>query len=683
MTDCPGSSFQKVTIVPPVGRLGEPEAMLHFRVQVIGPVPGVDRRLGCNFPGEVYKDGPGGPEFFGYVGDRCRPGETVYRAFEGLGPKFLVRVRYIRTTPVTCTRVDGVPFVIVDLPAASFRVTVVEESGWKAGAPSALKEENSKLPRQQWVFNPRAFCVAVSKDLVPVRVEACDTVPRAAIGEMPLFFPVDVQFVARHAPSTIDPRTSRAIADELGSGSPSAFATNLMQWFLGAWEARQVIVFVWDLGVIGSHRLLVTTFDKPCILVWSEVSDPEAIQRSANRSKTGSAMYIGADCACRAFGLHGCRYVMIVQDAHKGMAGPERPPVVAAWRCEYPVHWKVPLAHAGRVPGAQAVLCAARRNLLATIDFDGTVMDTCWRERTGWTGDMYMAMLALLSLTTNKELLTLAVENIMGTYDKSVGMVQAIAPVPAHIRLFIPLYHLLFCLMVGTCPKDALPEGAMDMVAHSMRVWRSKYVDEALGLVRVAGEHVWNFVDWSKGVAAWDSKARGDLDPMAVNSVVNAFYCRVNKMHGGFLGGDTGVRPEAFQAAFHCSEFPGAYGIVPGDHACASVHGTASAILGGVCLDRAESGEALKVMSTQHWGSGCKIRVSSPDHAGPTAFFAGFVCAALFECRDTMVGSTAAAEYAVQFYGDFAKTLGSLPEKKDMHASLAHSWSVGAVPFLL
>jgi hypothetical protein len=48
-------------------------------------------------------------------------------------------------------------------------------------------------------------------------------------------------------------------------------------------------------------------------------------------------------------------------------------------------------------PDDEAIVAACRANLIACVD--GGAVDTCWRERAQWTGDLRMSTAALGALT--------------------------------------------------------------------------------------------------------------------------------------------------------------------------------------------------------------------------------------------------------------------------------------------
>ncbi len=128
----------------------------------------------------------------------------------------------------------------------------------------------------------------------------------------------------------------------------------------------------------------------------------------------------------------------------------------------------------------RVLLDACRANLLACVD--GNVVDTCWRERVLWVGDLRMAAKAIRRLTVNTEVTAFSLRLIADSYDSSAALVQGAWPCGTPLfSLEMPTYHLAFCL---TCVEhDASLEfdtKVRGIVTQSLVAWRDKYLVDGL-----------------------------------------------------------------------------------------------------------------------------------------------------------------------------------------------------------
>jgi hypothetical protein len=274
---------------------------------------------------------------------------------------------------------------------------------------------------------------------------------------------------------------------------------------------------------------------------------------------------------------------------------------------------------------------------------DGGVVDTCWRERTQWAGDLRMSALALRALADNPEVVTHALRQIATSYDETYAMVQGAWPVktPAFRGQFMPTYHLAFCL-------TALEQQVTDplvcyVVGRSLRRWQQKYVRD--GLLRdLPG---WYFTDWDPvNEEAAQKKTRG------AHAVANCWYYEACTRVGL-----SSIEVASFDRTFWI-ESAGAYRLV--ERGGPSPHATAAA------LSSLPGTRGLAY-----------LRDEGPVRQRVSPYFAYFVAAALGRFSpEEMIA------FIKSYYGPMASRHGSLYEKVGDGASLAHGWSVGIASLL-
>ncbi|AYV78578.1 MAG: hypothetical protein Edafosvirus19_5 [Edafosvirus sp.] len=239
-----------------------------------------------------------------------------------------------------------------------------------------------------------------------------------------------------------------------------------------------------DLGMIALHRFEIINRAKSdfVILCYSEIAEFQKAWDTGNRRKVQlvDGLIKGNDIAI-PFGQRGCRYLHVVTPT--GDTNIE----IKVWRREYPFDFKVrkPLKN----PHLEAILQASIKNLIAVVD--GGVVDTCWRERAQWTGDARMSLMALMSLTNNKEIVNFVLSQIATSYNPKIGMVSGVWPVKT-IDYHNPMatFHLAFCLSV--IELRCTNEKAIDVVNQSIEFWKNNYLQEGI----LQGLPGWNFVDW-------------------------------------------------------------------------------------------------------------------------------------------------------------------------------------------
>lgn len=636
-----------------------PEHILHFAVTGLTG----DTALAANCQAEVWAMRPGGNVMLGYIGDRACARKMFSRTF---GPENLVvRMHWVRVVPrgsgsswttITCRRAADQALLWVSDPRAKVALTL--EDGYVVGERSC-----SQQPRQA------GFYATPPRQVLPMVRHVGKT-----FGEVQQVMAAQVkplEATALAVVQTYERKPSEAAPERLLApmdvADPVASSVALPCLHALAMDNQTLLHHrVFDLGSIAHHRFVVTTGpDSPAVLLYSEVPTMGQM-RTGNRVKTKLADFVGSRCAGRVFGVRGCRYLHVLQDPGA------LPPVVAAWRLEYPLHlWDVEqVVAAAPHPRAGAILRAVYRNLAACVTGEA-VEDTCWRERTQWTGDTAVVLEALTKLTSDgaPEVVGHITTQIADSYNPALGMVAAITPEPAHASLYIPLYHLLFCLLAARV--DGVSTKAAKVIDRSITLWRHRYVRDGLLHVPGADARVWHFIDWSAGVSSRD-KSTSIMD---CNSVLNAVWVQ---LHHELGRDDHGIDFLKFQEAFAVGDAaPGAYSVVKGSGE-PSVHATTNAILAGLAPDLAASAAALQAQLTR-WRES-EVPLDDWSHGGPTAFYGGYVCDALRLCEAVGALPPGSALYqAIGHYAPMAEKHGTLLEKKADNASLAHAWSVGVV----
>jgi hypothetical protein len=400
-----------------------------------------------------------------------------------------------------------------------------------------------------------------------------------------------------------------------------------------------------DLGRIALHRFEVDAGPVACALTYSEVGDFAAAAGTSSRKKVQLADAIAAGAGVAApFGTRGCRYVHVVWPAD----GP-RPAAVRAWRREYPLRWK-PVAVA---PQDEEIVEACRANLLACID--GGAVDTCWRERAQWTGDLRMSAAALRVLAENPEVIDLALHQIAQSYNPRTGMVNGAWPIWRPGADFpIPPFHLAFCLTAlehdPTLGRDPL---VRRVVEESLAFWSRAYLRDGL----VQGMPGWYFTDWDPTDPAVAANGLPYPGPHAVcNAWWNEWCDRMAPARA--------VAPAAFDAAFWAGR---CYALTT-DKSRDSPHATAAGL--NSSAGRGHTAEALRYLEEEQAAGRLACRV--------TPYFAYFVARAF-----RLASQERAVRFIREFYGPIAREHGTIYEKTSAASSLAHGWSVGFVPLLV
>jgi len=594
---------------------GPAEQILLFRT--------VGRRrleLASNYPYELWLDG----RFAGDGGLRCAAGEALLDRWDATrADSVVVRLHHMcpRRVPVLMRCLFDDPF-FADLgdPAAT---------AWECFEDASIgfaAKVCPQLPAQNIVRGPPFAGRKLPLGPAPLKHDwvALDVGLRP-----PRWVPVDV--VAGPA------RTGTGTSDRSTAWTPLQ-ANDVLD---RARHAAGVAVQTVDLGQIGLHRLEVTS-DQNVALCYSEVADFATAWSAPSRAKVHLADAVAAgEKAAAPFGTRGCRYVHLV-------APPATRMTVRAWRREYPLAWKdAGCEPAMSDPTLRAIVAACRNNLIACVD--GGIVDTCWRERAQWVGDLRMSAKAVRVLADDPEPVRLALRQIATSYDPATLMVQGAWPIrdPGYRGLLVPPFHVAFCLTVLENAAD--DANLMNLCRESLIDWGRTYLKD--GLLR--GLPGWYFVDWDATDPAAagrhaDKSARTITGPHAVT---NAWY---QEACAGF--GVPTIDRNAFDRAFWMPE-AGAYRLL--EEGGPSPHATAATI---VSLG---TEQGLSYLANGDWSD----RV--------TPYFGYFVAAAL-----ARLGRPVMLDFIRRHYGPSVERYGTIVERTDDTYSLAHGWSVGVAELI-
>jgi hypothetical protein len=282
-------------------------------------------------------------------------------------------------------------------------------------------------------------------------------------------------------------------------------------------------------------------------------------------------------------------------------------------------------------------------------------VDTCWRERAQWTGDLRMSALALRALTDNPEVVDLALHQIARSYRPRTGLVNGAWPIlQADTEFPIPTFHLAFCLAaVEQDPSLRRDPLVRHVVYDSLERWQQSYLHD--GLVR--GMPGWYFTDWDPTDPATAGRDGPYFGPHAV---CNAWWNELCDR----LAPAAAVSPSDFDSAFWTGR---AYSLTAGRSAD-SPHATAAAL--NSSAGRHRLAEGLRYLGEEISSGRITERV--------TAYYAYFVARAL--ARQSRERALA---FIRGFYGPIAGTYGTIYEKTSGDASLAHGWSVAVASMCL
>jgi hypothetical protein len=593
------------------------------RILLLNSVGGRPLTLVSNYPYELWLDG----RFRGDGGHRCTPGEALADSWEEAADARGVQVRLHwldpKQTPVLYRCLFDDPFFAELPPGPTWTCSIDPSIRFAAKAAMQLPRQNVILAES--VAGPRLEFQSVTPT-PPWRILA------PPIGR--------ARYIA------VEPRLVGSVS--LAAQCEGPFCpekTENIALYVRDQRPCRLRCDTFDLGQIALHRFEVDSGSSPCVLYYSEVADFEAATRDHYRAKVQLADTVQAALRGAApFGTRGCRYVHVLSPATT-LDRPE----LRAWRREYPLRWRAVAVE----PEDAEIIAACRANLVACVD--GGVVDTCWRERAQWTGDLRMSAAALRALTDNLEVVDLALHQIAQSYNPRTGLVNGAWPIrQAGLEFPIPPFHLAFCLVAlehdPSLQRDSL---VRQVVQDSLTVWSRLYLRDGL----IQGMLGWYFTDWDPT----DLAAAGrDKDYPGPHAVCNAWWNELCDQ----LAPVQAVTPEAFDAAFWMGR---AYALTA-DKSRHSPHATAAALTCSAGRNRLP--EALRYLEEEIAAGRLVERV--------TPYFATFVARAL-----RLVSPERAVTFIRDFFGPIARDYGTIYEKTSGSASLAHGWSVGIAPLLI
>jgi hypothetical protein len=583
--------------------------------------------LASNYPYELWLDG----HFIGDGGHRCTPGEALADVWEMAAEASTIQVRLHWIDPsqtdVLYRCLFNDPF-FAELPASAPWTCFIDDSVKFAAQCSA------QLPRQN-ILLPHNL---LSKELVALQPASLSQPWKILTPPIKRsrYIPVQLQLVHSHSlPTQVEgnfqPESSENLALYVREQRPCSLQCD-----------------TYDLGQIALHRFAIETKESSCILYYSEVSKFEELDNTRFRAKVHLADAIIGIQGAKPFGTRGCRYVHVLYPAIVTTK-----PSIQAWRREYPLQWK-PIQLASNSAASAAIIDACRANLTACID--GGAVDTCWRERAQWTGDLRMSALALRSLTHNLEVIDLALHQIAQSYNPDTGLVKAVWPVLHPGEGFqIPQFHLAFCLTALEHDPALQRDPLVRQVVHnSFLAWQRYYLRDGL----VQGMQGWHFTDWdSTDPAAAGRDETIDLLPHAVCNAWWNEWCSL-------IAPDRMVKPEDYDRTFWMGQ---AYALTA-NKSRDSPHATAAALNSSVSRNHRQ--DSLNYLEGEIAMGKLASRV--------TPYFSYFVALALRN-----ISKARTLTFIEKFYEPIARTYGSIYEKTSDDASLAHGWSIGIASLLV
>ena len=593
------------------------------RVLLFESAGGRPLTLASNCPYELWLDG----RFVGDGGHRCAPGEALADSWEEAVTATVVQVRLHWIDPqqssvlYRCLFHD--PFLAHWQAGHSWTCSV--DDSVRFAAPMS-----SQLPRQNVVVSPRRAGPALS--LEPVAPHLRWKILHSPIQK------------SRYVAVELRPGRSLHVAGRGGGPFRPEQAENVARYVRDD-RPCDLRCDTYDLGRIALHRFEVDASGGACVLYYSEVADFEEVASTRYRAKVQLADAVSAGVPAAApFGTRGCRYVHVLYEPDGGPG-----PVVRAWRREYPLNWKPVRVESGLA----GIVDACRANLIACVD--GGLVDTCWRERAQWTGDLRMSALALRALADNPEVIDLALHQIAQSYNPRTGMVNGAWPIlHPHADFPIPPFHLAFCLAaVEQDPSLQRDPLVRHVVLDSLERWERYYLHD--GLLR--GMPGWYFTDWDPTDPVTAGRGKPYSGPHAV---CNAWW---NELCDRVAPG-AAVNSSAFDSVFWTGR---AYSLTT-DRSLDSPHATAAAL--NSSAGRNHIAEGLRYLEEEIGSERITERV--------TAYYAYFVAQALAHHSRGR-----ALAFIQGFYGPIAQTYGTIYEKASGGASLAHGWSVAVASFCI
>lgn len=579
--------------------------------------------LVSNYPYELWLDGM----FIGDGGHRCTPGEALADYWEVCADAKIVLVRLHWLDPKQTSVLYRCLF------EDAFFASLPPSVTWKCSLDNSVRfaaRASAQLPRQNIILqeSEAQLCLTLQRASLinPWKILRSPIEKARFVGVEPKL--ISSQFLKSQEKGQFRPQEAQNIALYVRDYRPCDLKCD-----------------TYDLGQIALHRFEVKTGSSPCVLYYSEVASFEEVASTRYRAKVQLADAISERLdKASPFGTRGCRYVHVLY-AHTDQTSP----VIQVWRREYPLKWK-----AVKVTCTDAVIVAAcRANLIACVD--GGVVDTCWRERAQWTGDLRMSALALRSLANNPEVVNLALHQIAQSYNSRTGLVNGAWPVLHPQADFpIPLFHLSFCLTALEQYPDLQGDPLVRRVVHdSFMTWRKHYLSDGL----VHGMPGWYFTDWD----STDLAAAGRDKPYpGPHAVCNAWWNELCE----YLAPEQAVSSKAYDNAFWMGQ---AYALTT-DKLRDSPHATAVALNSSVGCNYIQ--QSLCYLEREISCGRLAQRV--------TPYFGYFVAQALRHISQERV-----IAFVQDFYKPIAQVYGTIYEKTSGNASLAHGWSVGFASLLI
>lgn len=613
---------------------GPPEDFVLFETD-----GGRELTLASNCPYEVWLDGV----FAGDGGHRSVAGEAPRDSWPSAreARRVTVRVHWIdgERTTLYVRRAHADPFLAVE-----------EAAAWTAHRDASIvatpTKASGQLPRQNVASGRPTPGLALALGAASL---ACDWACVDFGIARPRVVPVAPREIGRLVGDRVPATDGRGAVGAFDPCAASDLAADPIAWSRDGLP-RGVACTSLDLGRIALHRVEVDAPRGPCALAWSEVPSFAETWASSNRIDVRLVDAVPAGAVSAApFGWRGGRYLHVL---HRGDAAP----VLRVWRREYPLTWR---EVAAADPRDSVILDACRANLVACVD--GGLVDTCWRERGQWTGDVRMSAAAVRALTRNDEVVTLALRQIAASYDERTAMVQGVWPAspPGGRPVWIPGYHLAFCLAVSEHGEERVPELAT-LARASLEAWRARYAKG--GLLDGFPDGCWWFVDWDPSRRRPKGVPSSPDDPAGVGAPDAVTHAWLEEACCAF-GVASPIDAGAFERAFWNGT---AYRLRP--EGTESPQASAAAVLAYPRSAHAES--AVAWLLAQHAAGQIDARC--------TPYFATFVARA--------VGTRSADAMRAlvrDLYHPRAARWGTIPEKTTDAASLAHGWSVGVAPLLV
>lgn len=236
---------------------------------------------------------------------------------------------------------------------------------------------------------------------------------------------------------------------------------------------------IYDLGKMGLYRICINTQNSgSCVIIYTQSNDLVQVSSKCNWRKVAIGDYIESGIDVVIPRTTGCRYIFIY---YTNIA-----PNINIYYLNYPLIMKP--AKKLDVKLKKAIV----DTLVGCLD-NGKLVDTPWRERAQWAGDVRIAISTLKKLSNNPEIANNCLHQFARTYNPSIGMISAISPYNEE-NLIIPTYHLQYCIaIVETYQKLASrPIILQNILTDTVQKWKKIYLKNGI-LRNVSG---WHFMDW-------------------------------------------------------------------------------------------------------------------------------------------------------------------------------------------